>query len=155
DPTLIHDMLLDGVIGRTGKDPDEVRAMLEATAPIDRILEVMLRAGVRGDHFGDVADGLTFSELRDHPHGIDYGPLMPRVPEVRRTPSGAIELVPDPIAADLARAADALDAELEREPSSFLLVGRRHLRSNNSWLHNVNVLVKGKERCTLQVHPDD
>src|SRR5262249_14685677 len=68
--------------------------------------------------------------------------------------------LPESIRGELARAADALRAaEAERddedEAAPLVLVGRRHLRSNNSWMHNVNVLVKGKERCTLQVNPDD
>jgi anaerobic selenocysteine-containing dehydrogenase len=158
DPITIHEMLLDGVMKRTGKDADEVQSMLEATSPIDRILEVMLRSGVRGDHFGDDPDGLTFAQLRDAPHGIDFGPLTPRVPDILRTASGAIELMSDPIRAEVARAATAMSdlaGAATDETAPLLLVGRRHLRSNNSWMHNLNVLVKGKARCTLQVNPDD
>ncbi len=69
-----------------------------------------------------------------------------------RTPSGRIELAPEPLVADLERLRGAAD---ELATRGFVLVGRRHLRSNNSWMHNVSVLVKGKPRCTLQVHPDD
>ena len=78
--------------------------------------------------------------------------MQPRVPEVLRTPSGKIELAPEPIVEDVAR----LRASLSRgRNGQMVLVGRRDLRSNNSWMHNVDVLVKGKERCTLHVHPDD
>ena len=63
-----------------------------------------------------------------------------------------IDLAPDVLVADVA---DRLVPVLDRADDGLLLVGRRHLRSNNSWMHNVKVLVKGKERCTLQVHPDD
>jgi anaerobic selenocysteine-containing dehydrogenase len=82
---------------------------------------------------------------------VDYGALIPRIPEVLRTPSGKIELAPAELIADLPR----LRASLGADPDAMLLVGRRHLRSNNSWMHNIRVLVKGKPRCTLQIHPDD
>jgi anaerobic selenocysteine-containing dehydrogenase len=76
---------------------------------------------------------------------------VPRIPSVLRTPSGKVELAPVELLADLAR----LQASLSNDPDQILLVGRRHLRSNNSWMHNIRVLVKGKPRCTLQIHPDD
>src|SRR5206468_12146535 len=81
--------------------------------------------------------------------------LEPRRTDVLRTPSGMIELAPEPLIADLPRLEAALDAGAPTGDGSFVLVGRRDLRSNNSWMHNINVLVKGKPRCTLQVHPDD
>jgi anaerobic selenocysteine-containing dehydrogenase len=77
---------------------------------------------------------------------------VPRIPEVLRTPSGKIELAPEPIVADV----DRLRASLERTRNGGLvLVGRRQLRSNNSWMHNLRPLVKGKDRCTMQVNPHD
>ena len=94
---------------------------------------------------------LTLDRLLDNPHGIDLGPLEPRLPEVLRTPSGMIELDAAPLLADLPR----LQAVLDRPVPDAVLVGRRDLRSNNSWMHNLEVLVKGKARCTLHVHPDD
>jgi anaerobic selenocysteine-containing dehydrogenase len=95
--------------------------------------------------------GLSLDVLLANPHGIDLGPLEPRLPEVLRTPSGMVELAPEPIVADVSRLREALDAPT----GGMTLVGRRDLRSNNSWMHNVEVLVKGKPRCTLHVHPDD
>jgi anaerobic selenocysteine-containing dehydrogenase len=95
---------------------------------------------------------LSLDELEANPHGVDLGPLEPRLPEVLRTPSGMIELAPQACIDDVAR----LRAALGRETNgAMVLVGRRDLRSNNSWMHNVNVLVKGKARCTVHVHPDD
>src|SRR5204863_5723913 len=73
------------------------------------------------------------------------------IPDVLRTPSGKIELAPDPLVADVAR----LRAGLERPDDALVLIGRRDLRSNNSWMHNLPVLVKGKPRCTVLVHPAD
>ncbi|MFF3214000.1 molybdopterin oxidoreductase family protein [Streptomyces sp. NPDC002886] len=95
--------------------------------------------------------GLGLERLRAHPHGIDLGPLRPRLPGLLRTRSGRIELLPDPIAAELPR----LRGTLAERPAALVLVGRRHLRSNNSWMHNVPALAGGSNRCTLQVHPDD
>jgi anaerobic selenocysteine-containing dehydrogenase len=136
-----------------GRDPAE---LLEALAPRvgpERILDLQLRCGPYGDGFGRTPDGLTLARLEAEPHGIDFGPLRPRIPEVLRTASGRIELAPEQIAADVPR----LVAELAegRHPGALVLVGRRDLRSNNSWMHNLPVLVRGKERCTVHVHPDD
>jgi anaerobic selenocysteine-containing dehydrogenase len=117
----------------------------------ERMLDALLRLGPYGDGFGARPDGLTLDRLADHPHGLDLGALRPRLPEVLRTPSGTVQLAPEPILADLPRMAAALT-----EPSDGLrLVGRRHLRSNNSWGHNVAGLVGGSNVCTLQIHPVD
>ncbi|MFP3907273.1 MAG: molybdopterin oxidoreductase family protein, partial [Acidimicrobiales bacterium] len=161
DPATIDDLILDGVLGRAvkpggiheGRDVAELEAMLEATSSTDRVLEAMVRLGAYGDGFGIDPDGLTFARLRDAPHGIDLGPLEPRVPDVITTPSGRIELAAEPIVADLPRLAASLDAGVDEH--ELVLIGRRHVRSNNSWMHNVEVLVKGRDRCTLQMHPDD
>ena len=92
---------------------------------------------------------------RRSPHGVDLGPLEPRLPEVLRTPSRArSSCAPAPIVADVDRLAASLDGR-RATPDALVLIGRRHLRSNNSWMHNLDVLVKGKHRCTLHVHPDD
>jgi hypothetical protein len=94
--------------------------------------------------------GLTLEELENSPHGVDLGPHRPRLPELLRTPSGKVELAPPAIAADVER----LRAALAREHNGgIVLIGRRQLRSNNSWMHNLPALVKGKARCTLHIHP--
>ena len=113
----------------------------------------MLRTGPYGDGFGADPDGLTLERLEAAPHGIDLGPLEPRIPEVLRTPSGKIELAPEPIVADVA--APARPRSTRTRNGGMVLIGRRQLRSNNSWMHNLAQLVKGKERCTVHVHPDD
>jgi anaerobic selenocysteine-containing dehydrogenase len=94
---------------------------------------------------------VTLQRVIDNPHGIDLGPLTPRIPEVLRTPSGMVEIAAEPIMADIPR----LAASLESDSTDFLLIGRRHLRSNNSWMHNLPALAGGSNRCTLQIHPDD
>jgi hypothetical protein len=134
-----------------GRDSDELLQELAPRRGPERILDFMLRTGPYGDGFGADPDGLSLAKLEEHPHGIDLGPLQPRVPEVLRTPSGKIELAPAECLDDVIR----LAAVLERDRPELVLVGRRDLRSNNSWMHNLPVLVKGKARCTLHVHPDD
>jgi hypothetical protein len=134
--------------------PDEIRpAILAAVAPRRRSmrrLDLALRSGPYGDGFGAHPDGLTLAALENAPSGIDLGPLYQRLPEVLRTPSGRIELAPPDLvhALGLAAADPVVTAE-------FTLIGRRHLRSNNSWMHNLRVLTKGAERCTLLIHPTD
>ena len=135
-----------------GRDPGELVAELDARRGPERLLDLALRAGPYGDAFGARPDGLTLAALEAAPHGIDFGPLEPRLPEVLRTPTGMIELAPDPIVADVDRLRAALG---RRRNGGMVLVGRRQLRSNNSWMHNLEPLVRGKERCTAHVHPDD
>ncbi len=119
----------------------------------ERVLDLMLRTGPYGDGFGSNPGGLSLSVLEENPHGVDLGPLQPRLPEVLRTPSGKIELAPPMIVEDVEnRLAPSLARRVNGE---LVLVGRRDLRSNNSWMHNLEILVKGKPRCTLQIHPDD
>jgi len=142
-----------------GRDPAELLAALAPRRGPERLLDGLLRTGPYGDGFGARPGGLTLAALEDAPHGIDLGPLRPRLPEALRTASGTIELLPEQIAADLPRL-HALLAGHEPggdggEDGRMVLVGRRHLRSNNSWMHNLPLLVRGPERCTAQIHPDD
>jgi anaerobic selenocysteine-containing dehydrogenase len=133
-----------------GRDPGEIVARSGAPGP-KRMLDFAIRTGPWGDGYGAVPDGLTLEKLASQPHGIDMGPLEPRLPGLLQTQSGKIELAPPYITADLAR----LRERLSRRDEGLVLVSRRHLRSNNSWMHNVPRLVAGKDRCTLLVHPDD
>ncbi|MEU9123008.1 molybdopterin oxidoreductase family protein [Streptomyces sp. NPDC048506] len=160
DPALIDAMVIDTALGKAvadplspvhGRQPAELARELTGRNGAERRLDMMLRLGPYGDGFGAAPEGLSLARLLDHPHGIDLGPLAPRVPSVLRTRSGTVEMCPGPIAAE----ADRLRGRLGTEPAGVLLVGRRHLRSNNSWLHNVPALVGGSNRCTVQVHPDD
>jgi len=137
-----------------GRDVDELLTELNASGRSgpDRMLDFMLRTGPYGDAFGDDPDGTSLDDLLERPHGRDFGALEPRLPEILRTPSGKIELAAEVFIADLDRLAAA---QTDLEQRGMVLVGRRDLRSNNSWMHNIKVLVKGRARCTLQVHPDD
>src|SRR5262249_17755345 len=109
------------------------------------------RTGPYGDAFDARPDGLSLDLLEKRPHGVDLGALEPRIPEVLRTPSGKIELAPEPLCADLAR----LRKRAGSAAGEIVLVGRRDLRSNNSWMHTVPALVSGKPRCPLHLHPGD
>ena len=143
DPAIVDDLAIRGMAEQAKRDPDEVLAELAPRVGPERIIDFMLRSGPYK---------LSLDELLERPHGVDLGALEPRLPEVLRTPSGMVELAPEPIVADLPRLRAALD---RRSNGELVLIGRRHIRSNNSWMHNVNVLVKGKPRCTLQVNPLD
>jgi anaerobic selenocysteine-containing dehydrogenase len=143
-----------------GRDADELLALCGEERGPARLMDITLRLGRFGDGFGAQPDGLSLAKLRAQPHGIDFGPLIPRLDEALGTPSGCVELAPPVLVDDLKRFrawadANASIAVTERESETLQLIGRRDLRSNNSWMHNLNVLVKGKERCTLQIHPDD
>jgi anaerobic selenocysteine-containing dehydrogenase len=135
-----------------GTDVGALRAELDGGTHAERILDLRLRTGPYGDWFGRAPEGLSLARLRDHPHGIDLGPLRPRLPEVLRTPSGKVELCPEPIAHEVRRLAEAPASAGDGE---FVVVGRRHLRSNNSWMHNVPSLVKGRDLCTIVVNRAD
>jgi anaerobic selenocysteine-containing dehydrogenase len=135
-----------------GREADEILAALAPRRGPERLVDLALRTGPYGDHFGSRPEGLSLSKLLEHPHGIDLGPLAPRLPESLRTPSGRIEAAPEILVRDL----DRLEASLASAPrDGLLLVGRRHVRSNNSWMHNLPMLEKGPFRCTLLVSPTD
>ena len=162
DPAVVDDDVVREMAGAAVADPasavhgrsvDEIVEALGARRGPERLLDLMLRTGPYGDGFGARPGGLSFDALAGSPHGVDFGPLQPRLPDALRTPSGMVELAPEALVADVARLRAALESR--SGDGSLLLVGRRHLRSNNSWMHNVAVLVKGRPRCTLLVHPGD
>ncbi|HVK84390.1 MAG TPA: molybdopterin oxidoreductase family protein [Kofleriaceae bacterium] len=113
----------------------------------EAIVDLALRTGPYGVGRG----GLSLAKLKRAPHGLDLGPLTPRLPARLRTPDKKVHLAPALYLADLAR----LDRAFAQPPSGLVMIGRRDLRSNNSWMHNSQRLVKGPPRCTLLIHPDD
>jgi anaerobic selenocysteine-containing dehydrogenase len=115
----------------------------------DAILDLALRAGPHGVRKGRA--GLTLKKLREQPHGVDLGALEPRLPGRLRTADKRIQIAPTAFLADIPR----LRARLAAPAPELVLIGRRQLRSNNSWCHNSQRLVKGKPRCTLLMHPAD
>ncbi len=124
--------------------------------------EQMLAMGLQ---FGPYAkEGLSLEKLKNNPHGIDLGPLRPCLPERLFTENRRINLCPPEIISDLPRlekslvdnpASPAGRRQLPTDNRQLLLIGRRELRSNNSWMHNSERLIKGPRRCTLRLHPDD
>ncbi|MGE2834145.1 molybdopterin-dependent oxidoreductase [Mycobacterium sp. SMC-4] len=160
DPALVDEQVIATTLAKESTDPDspvagrtvdDLLAQLPAGRGYERRLDMMLRLGAYGDAFGARPDGLTLARLIAAPHGIDLGPLQPRLREVLRTESGRIELAPPALVADTAR----LRAALTSTPAGLVLIGRRHLRSNNSWMHNLPALAGGTNRCTLRLHPAD
>ena len=138
------------------RDPDQLLAALAPRRGPERLLEFLIRSGPFGDLFGARPGGLTLAAVEAQPHGIDLGPLRPRLPGVLRTPSGRIELAPPALVADVPRLRAALDGPGEgAADGSMVLIGRRQLRSNNSWMHNLAPLVKGRDQCTVLVNPAD
>ena len=156
----LEEMLLGGLLAKAvaaqgspvfGRDAGELRGLVEGDGPLERWLDVSLRLGPYGDGFGAEPDGLRLATLLANPHGVDLGPLRPRLPEVLATADGKVQLCPAELAADVPRLLDWLATSR----SGFVLIGRRHLRSNNSWMHNVPALVTGSNTCTLHINPAD
>jgi anaerobic selenocysteine-containing dehydrogenase len=143
-PGARHDWeALAGLAARLlrGRGPGgRLAALALRTVKPERLLDLMLRLGPHR---------LTLARLKAHPHGLDLGPLQPRLPKRLYTPDKRIQLVHAVYVADLERLRAA------RSANGLVLIGRRHLRSNNSWMHNSRRLVKGKRRCTLMIHPAD
>ncbi|VXC75642.1 Dehydrogenase [Pseudomonas sp. 8Z] len=112
----------------------------------------MIDAGLRFGPYGDRSEHkLSLATLREHPHGLDLGPLQPNLVARLKTSNQMVQAAPELLLADLARFAEQ---ELPSD-SELLLIGRRHVRSNNSWMHNYHRLVKGKPRHQLLMNPAD
>lgn len=150
DVAAIDDGFFDVLATAHGIDGGKARENYSSGGPL-RLLDLQIRSGPFGDRYGENPDGLTLEKVMAAPDGIDLGPMRPRLAEVLDTESGLMVLAPPYITDDLAR----LEERLDRARPDLLLVNRRHLRSNNSWLHNVPALAKGSNRCTLLMHPTD
>jgi anaerobic selenocysteine-containing dehydrogenase len=126
---------------KTGRD-------LKPTMPPAQMVDRGLRAGL----YGDASPlKLSLETLAQYPHGLDLGPLKPNLAARLKTANQRVQAAPPVILADLARFA----AQPEAQADGLMLIGRRHVRSNNSWMHNFHRLVKGKPRHQLLMHPDD
>jgi len=135
----------------TGLDAARVMAQLDGRGP-ERLADLSIRVGPWGDRFGERPDGLTLAEVKRHPNGLRLAELAGgRLDETVMTPSGKVELLHAHITDDIPR----LIARMDRPNADLVMTSRRHLRSNNSWLHNVPTLMKGRDRCTLLIHPVD
>ena len=158
-PKTVDDFVLrqfaEGAVSSTstwaGLDADEIVAKTDGDIGPERLVDMLLRIGPYGDGYGRKADGLTLAKLKAASHGIDLGPLVPRLREVINTESGKIELAPRTMLDDVPR----LRAVMASRGRDLLLIGRRDLRCSNSFMHNLPALVKGRDRCTLQVSSAD
>jgi len=129
---------LEGAI-RVAKGENEPPVKIEPRVILDQIMQASPHK-------------ISLAEIEAHPNGYDMGPLKPRLPERLKTYDGLIHCAPEMPLKDLA----AFKADFTvPAKDSFSLIGRRHIRSNNSWLHNSHRLLKGPNRCTLMIHPDD
>jgi anaerobic selenocysteine-containing dehydrogenase len=152
DIGALDDALLEeDLVKLAGEQSPLLMKALQPLRGVERMLELGLRSGPYGDQWGRKPDGLTLRRLQAAPSGIDLGPMAPRLPEALRTPSGKVELAPQLLIDDLQR----VDLALSSPAPALVVIGRRQLRSNNSWMHNLPVLAKGPFRCTALVHPDD
>ncbi|RZJ10833.1 MAG: molybdopterin oxidoreductase family protein [Rubrivivax sp.] len=153
DVQQLDDEAIEADVRRfAGDNTPAVLAALQPWRGVERLIDLQLRIGPFGDQFGRKPEGLNLAKVKAastvEQGGIDLGALTPRIPELLRTPSGKIELAPPLILSDLA-------AVGVRAAPEFSLIGRRDTRSGNSWMHNLPVLAKGPERCTLLVNPGD
>lgn len=163
DLRMVDDMVIGQMIQRemknenstlAGRSAGEIMKALEPRRGPERMIDFLLRTGPYGDGLGVNPDGLTLAkvEAASATGGIDLGALEPRIPEVLRTPSGKIELAPKAIVEDVNRLREAARRPAE---DGLVLIGRRHLFTNNSWMHNVAPLAAGKAQCTLLMNPSD
>ena len=122
----------------------------------ERMTDLALRFGPYGARFNPFSSGLTLAKVKKAQHGIDLGPLSPCLPERLRTADKQIDLAPEALVKDVERVkSQLLDQRLYESNGHLRLIGRRQLRSNNSWLHNTERLLRGKPQCTILMNPSD
>ena len=134
---------------KSGKPlPDKlIESKIKPTDFIDRSLQ----SGPYGK-----SHNLSLKKLRENPHGIDLGPMKPQLPERLRTKDKRIKLAPEVLLKDIDRVRSSFQELLVKQNNGkFLLIGRRHLRNNNSWMHNMPKLMTGANRCTAMINPFD
>lgn len=151
DLDALDDQYFATLCAGAGLDAKRIAALYDHRGP-ERILDLAIRIGPFGDRYGDNPEGLTLQTFKAAPHGIDLGPAKEHVAsDILKTESGKIELAPTHVTQDIPR----LRAAMMQQNTELVLVGRRHLASMNSWTHNIDTLMGGRERCTLRIHPDD
>jgi anaerobic selenocysteine-containing dehydrogenase len=156
----LHDwQILDELHRRLADGPLRARLKRAASRLLGprRLLDLGLRLGPYGGGLNPFAGGLTLARLAKAVHGMDLGPLEPCLPARLYTPGKRIELAPELFVADLERLRRRLHEPLPAAAGTgeLLLIGRRDVRSNNSWMHNFPRLMRGRDRCTLLMHPRD
>jgi anaerobic selenocysteine-containing dehydrogenase len=158
-PDCLHDwQILSALMKRLDCGPLRARLTRRLMAMLGprRLLDIGLRLGPYGSGFRPGKGGLNLRRLEQNPHGIDLGALEPCLPDRLQTLGRQIELAPQAYLEDLQRLEELLPAAVpNRSSNTLLLIGRRQLRSNNSWMHNAPRLMRGKDRCTLVINPED
>lgn len=153
DIAAIDDGFTDYVAYTLGLDGAFVRSHYERGGP-ERMVDLTLRGGPFGDRYGERSDGVSLEMLEREPNGVDFGPTVAQIPGILGTADHKIRLAPRYLLDDIPR----LARRLRRPAAELLLVSRRDLRSNNSWMHNAPNLMRGmtgNNRCTLLIHTDD
>lgn len=163
DPAILHEELVNDSIGRLIEqseqsgdsmfDREKILKALEGLSPVEKLLDLRLRTGWQGDLFGARPGGVSLAKLAKHPHGVDFGPMVERFPARLKTASGKFDLDSPTLVEDFDRVRERLESPGAGD--GLLMIGRRDLRSNNSWMHNIETLVKGRSRCTLLMNPED
>ncbi|MFE7798395.1 molybdopterin-dependent oxidoreductase [Nocardia sp. NPDC057440] len=147
DPlTAVDELVIAGTLHKAGLA--DRRPELIGDNSTEQRIDMMLRLGPYGEWNGGT---LNLQVLLDNPHGIDLGPLQPRLPGALRTASTTVELAPQQLLDDVER----MRGRLADAAPDLVLIGRRQLRSNNSWMHNIATLVSGSNKCTLHINPAD
>ena len=134
--------------GLAGGDVQEIVGAIGPQRGVERLLDLGIRAGRWGDHFGR-REGLSLQALMDQPNSIDLGALRPHLEEVVQHDDGCVDLAPEVIIADLER------LQSDQPTEELLLIGRRNIQTNNSWLQNLPLLNKGPDRCVLEMNAGD
>ncbi|WP_406235258.1 molybdopterin-dependent oxidoreductase [Nocardia sp. NBC_01009] len=147
DPlTAVDELVIAGTLHKAGLA--DRRPELIGDNSTEQRIDMMLRLGPYGEWNGGT---LNLQVLLDNPHGIDLGALQPRLPGALRTASTRVELAPQELLDDVVR----MRGRLDDAAPDLVLIGRRQLRSNNSWMHNIATLVSGSNKCTLHINPAD
>lgn len=163
DAQAMDALIMQGLAAQLAETAQATGRALDAATILDKagpsgpasMLDAMLRNGPYGDGFDDAAEGLSLAKLKAGNRCVDLGPLQPRLPETLCTPNGRIDLMHEIFTNDLPRLRAAFALHQPAGPNDMLLIGRRHVRDMNTWLHNLTPYVRGKNRCTLKVHPAD
>lgn len=138
---MLYDWQIFSKLQRAFEKLSKTESELSPQFTLEQMLDMTLQMS---------GSGMTLSKLKEHPHGIDLGPLKSTMPDRLKTENRKIDLLPDIYKEAIP---DLLAEEVNED--KLLLIGRRHLRSNNSWLHNSYRMVKGRDRCTMLIHPED
>ncbi len=163
---FVYQGMVDMVIKRAEEDgyllsADTINEQVSGDSSPERFADLMIRSGPYGDQFGNRPEGISLQVIKDHPQAsMDLGPLQQRLPDILRTPGKRIDLMHEVFANDLTRLQQRFDDRTGQNAratsgNDMLLIGRRHVRDMNSWLHNLKPYIRGSNRCTAKINPTD